>query len=391
MRDVLGVEAKTAAIQGKKHAPELQSIRGLAALVVVLHHCSFYFTYDQTLKHAAELALNAHAAVVCFFVLSGFVLHLSWGQKDLAVGPLGKFYVRRAFRIYPALWAACLFGVAYVALFHADPMPAVVDPWWHGESRFAAFSLRSATSTVVGNTTPLVIPIWTLRIELLGSLLLPFLTYAVSRSKAVFWGAATVLFLMAISPVRLGPLQFLVHFAFGVAVAHAAVRTRQRHSAVFYVTIAAAGFVAMWFGRTLFDARFMTNYNAPLPALIEGLGASAVIYAVYCSSDVFKWLRHSSLIWIGDISYSLYLVHLPLLGILGGLFVERFRLSIFETGGVGGTIALMIATVFTSLVTAALLYRYVEVPSIEAGKRLLARWEGRSTSSAGIRSQAQRS
>lgn len=85
MRDILAVEESTKAVQGSHHAVELQSIRGLAALVVVVHHCTFYFRYDPSVKYGFEVALNAHAAVVSFFVLSGFVLTRSWGKKDLAV------------------------------------------------------------------------------------------------------------------------------------------------------------------------------------------------------------------------------------------------------------------------------------------------------------------
>jgi len=63
------------------HVPELQSIRGLAALAVLLHHCSFLFVTSSTFHFFAEALFNAHAAVVIFFVLSGYVLVRSLHTK----------------------------------------------------------------------------------------------------------------------------------------------------------------------------------------------------------------------------------------------------------------------------------------------------------------------
>ena len=102
---------------------ELQSLRGLAALTVMIHHCSFYYIYAPGPKKWAEVLFNAHAAVVVFYVLSGFVLYESLKASTITANAALRFYVRRLFRIYPALWLACALGVTYVALFQGHPFP----------------------------------------------------------------------------------------------------------------------------------------------------------------------------------------------------------------------------------------------------------------------------
>src|SRR5579871_4515312 len=101
-----------------QHMPELQSIRGIAALVVLACHCTSYYLTPAWFTRAQYALANGQGAVVVFFVLSGFVLTNMLSREPITVQSTFVFYLRRLFRIYPALWAASLLALAYVAFLH---------------------------------------------------------------------------------------------------------------------------------------------------------------------------------------------------------------------------------------------------------------------------------
>src|SRR3954471_9896348 len=101
-----------------RRIPELDALRGLAAVAVLLGHwMTVVPAWDDDTRHQpAKWLLNlfkytplrlltaAPEAVLVFFVLSGFVLALPFLEGR--AGSYRAFLVRRAFRIYPAAWAA---------------------------------------------------------------------------------------------------------------------------------------------------------------------------------------------------------------------------------------------------------------------------------------------
>lgn len=375
MPDPLHIERVTSEIQGSKHTIELQSIRGLAALAVVLHHCTFYFNYDPSLKFVAEIVFNGHAAVICFFVLSGYVLTMSLNATPLTAVKLFTFYVRRAFRIYPALWFACILGIIYVFAFWHHPLSELTHEWWPPERRFFKITAISTIQTLLGISTPLAIPIWTLFIELVASLIIPLFAWTVARRKLLFVFITAALLVMAIADSNpISTSRYFIHFALGSWLTLIVPHLRDRRPAAWLVaTGAAAGFGILWFGRLPFDARFLENYLAPIPALIEGVGAAIMIAAIHIRSDLFRFLRWPAAIWLGDISYSLYLLHLPVLGLVAGILLETLQLPVISQDPILATAAVLPLTVLLSSTAAAVSYRFVEVPGVKIGKQF-SRW-----------------
>ena len=64
-------------IDRRGHLVELQSLRGLAATLVVVDHCFSYYKSPHYLQNIRDVVGNGDASVVLFFVLSGFVLFRS--------------------------------------------------------------------------------------------------------------------------------------------------------------------------------------------------------------------------------------------------------------------------------------------------------------------------
>lgn len=113
----------------------LDGIRGYAALIVIVYHCllaldpQIWHKFDKLsildvqnlnefLSKIALTLFNGDAAVVIFFILSGFVLGQSL-LRDLsryeALSAIGAFLIRRFLRLYPALLAALVGTVAIIA------------------------------------------------------------------------------------------------------------------------------------------------------------------------------------------------------------------------------------------------------------------------------------
>lgn len=92
----------------------LDGIRGLAALFVVLHHCWLMafpgFPADNGPVWLGWLAYG-HFAVVAFIVLSGFSLAVSPARSGWRLSSLRRFGRRRAWRILPPYWAALVYSL----------------------------------------------------------------------------------------------------------------------------------------------------------------------------------------------------------------------------------------------------------------------------------------
>src|ERR1700733_11347309 len=101
----------------RKYIAELHSIRGIAALVVAVGHALVYYQTPQWFR-AIGLTFNGRAAVVLFFVLSGFVLTKSLRSMPVQLKPLSDYYIRRFFRLYPALWFASAMALLYLLFIH---------------------------------------------------------------------------------------------------------------------------------------------------------------------------------------------------------------------------------------------------------------------------------
>lgn len=355
------------------HLPELQSVRGIAALVVLLHHCLFYFAMPQAFFPAAETLLNAHAAVVAFFVLSGYVLTASLTRTSLDTADAARFLLRRGFRIYPAVWFACAVSLALIALLdHEIAVP--------GQSTWAAKYFTAAgggTANLIlslsGYGVYLVPPLWSITVELVGSLLVLILAIGVRGSTARMSFAVVLLAAVSLLLPHSGRAAiiatYMVHFAIGASIPHW-IGQLDRIGIGQARIAAAACLVVMAAFRLLGGWNFTQWYSAPVPALAEGVAAAVLIALVVTRREAFGWLAARPLVVLGDISYSVYLLHFPIMAavaIVGGGMLGLAAFGIWPLSA----LTLMLATLALTLPLALFSYRWIELPGIALGNAAL--------------------
>lgn len=280
----------------------LDALRGLAAFAVMGLHAD---------GHIARVLTHGRLAVDFFFVLSGFVLAHAYGEDSSALG----FFRARLTRLYPMYLAGILLGVIELALRGGSvvDLAAMVGP-----------ALLFLPSIPVGAVYlyPLDAPAWSLLSELVANALwFP----ARRRMKGALGvgvliaGAVAVLVVDAtLGRVGGGAMwnNILAGFArvgFGFTAGtllyqvwrRAAVRPR----------------VPGWVAVLLLGAVLAT----PVPAIFEPLGVllvPAVVYLGACAQPVAGWASLSR--WLGDISYPVYTIHVPIIGIIGVLVTRQF-------------------------------------------------------------------
>ncbi len=347
-----------------KHIPALQSVRGLAALVVLLNHALFVFATSPGFRYGSEAALNAHAAVVLFFVLSGYVLSRSLSGAHISIDVCWRFYVRRGFRVYPAALLSVMAGLAYVLTIREHFATPNVSHWFIAEYTGVKFDLKSVIQNITILKSSYMPIMGTIKIEIEGSILLPFLWMLTKGPRGIF----LLLFTGAIC-VGVGRINPMLEYGFSFALGAWCFRHGQTLAdwarKPWFGLIALV--VLLFFRRINSGWNFETDYTAPLPTAVETLAAGALILFVVNAKAGVAWLEAKPIVALGDVSYSIYLFHFPIMSALSTWLV-------FDLLPVDGS-ALLLAPMTLGL-TALLswvTYRYVELPGIAAGRAFLDR------------------
>jgi peptidoglycan/LPS O-acetylase OafA/YrhL len=361
----------------------LDSLRGVAAAVVVVDHCLMTMPRfsDYIMRHAtppatlgdpvgfllfhtpARVVWSGYSAVAMFFVLSGFVLSLPWlrGRPPR----YASFAIRRVCRIYLPYLVAVAGAMALAALL-IDRKPAGISQWFDGANWTEAPGPAAILAHVLmlGTHDSFDNVIWSLVHEMRVSLLFPLLLWPVLRF-GLAGAAAETLGLAAVGAVcaRLGigtegglgspalTVQFASLFVIGAALASQAGAVREWFAAR---PAALASLVA---GAGLLVLGIKWPYR---PELMLGLGAALTVAAALANGSGFaRALLHPVPRWLGKVSYSLYLIHVPILVTAITLLHGRVPHA-----------AILAGVVALSLLAAALFHRFVEVPSMRLGRRL---------------------
>lgn len=337
---------------GKGYLPHLDGLRAIAVGLVVLYHAGFN-------------GISAgYVGVDVFFVLSGFLIT---GQlvKNLDSDDFSfaQFYVRRIRRLVPA------FVVVAIATLAAGAFMLLPDDLVY-LSRLTALAMLSVGNFYLANTTDgyfeaeteeiAMLHTWSLAVEeqfyLLWPLLLCLLWKYVPASRRL--GAVCVLFLASVLfsgwytqtdalrayyllPARfhellLGALLAMAAWKYALLRPTRPVRELLCWSGLLLVILPAF----IWNAGSAFP-----GYSALLPCT----GTAILIYAGHGNSSANWLLTRPMMVWLGMLSYSLYLWHWPI-----------FSFARYATGGLSTPLA--VSGIVLAVLLSYLTWRFVEKP-----------------------------
>lgn len=349
----------------------LDALRGIAALFVVTYHCSMAVPGLRD-RLAATVVLMplvlGPSAVLVFFALSGFVLYLSFDASDRF--RYAPYIVKRFARIYPPLAAAILVSAGLYLLLTPQPVERL-SGWFNHSSweNYPTLTIVLGHLALLDGRTfqGLDNVVWSLVHEMRISVVFPLVALAVRRNWRVACLATLGLALVARrydallagSPFDvLASLQYVFLFAAGATLASKAERIKAWGESPSGCRIG---------GALLVGGSIALSGGLTRSTIAMSLGAVALVAACFAHPPTRRFLSLSPLIWLGRVSYSLYLIHLlVMLVLVHGL--HRW---------IAAPVLVLLVTPF-SLLLAEPAYRYVERPSIAFGRKLARSFPARS-------------
>lgn len=332
---------------------ELDALRGIAALGVVLYHLTS--KYDYLYGHAIT-GLFPHYpdnpgryGVELFFMISGFVIFLTLNKTE----KVKDFIVSRFSRLFPVYWASILVTVLFVSLFPMDDLLGQIQP-----------------DVILVNLSMLQSLIWYRHVDpsywSLGFELMFYFLMAIQlgRNKihqidrfCVIWlsfeALLTGLFIVSQSKivVTLTPIFASLPWAHLFIAGIMFYKIKSGSANKFHYVILACCLALHWILMGMHTARF-NLLSSVLTTLFF------VVFFLFAKNKL-KFLAIAPLVYLGTISYSLYLVHQ----------IAGYSLMSYLYQMTGNTYVVIGLAIVNSLVLATLLTYLVEKPSMRVIKR----------------------
>ena len=351
----------------------LQGLRGVLAFSVVAHHACCWYFYSQSgtwwTGRSVVFDRLADFGVIQFFYLSGFLFWRKLMRRGRVTA--GQFYLSRLIRIgpvyYVAVSAAVGLGLAFNGFELQVPMRSLLAsllPW-------LLFSIGGRPEVNHADILRITCGVtWTLALEWLFYLSLPFLAWFASKAwrLVVYAAAFGTLFLLS-RHVRGGTAEatglyaagsmaaeyakfMLIGFGGGLLVAATEEPLRER--------LRSLGRSRNWIVLACYVGYLMIPGIAGLGQVLL-LGAFALVVQ---GADLFGILVRPSTLLLGAVSYPAYLVH-------GMVFYGAMRLrGGMQAVPVGSYMAETVACLAAILLVATALHLFVERPTMRLSERI---------------------
>jgi peptidoglycan/LPS O-acetylase OafA/YrhL len=344
------------------HIPELDGIRGIAILMVMVFHSNL------------AILKGGFIGVDIFFVLSGFLittLLLEEFNESNAIA-LKEFYFRRFLRLAPALFlllsaVAIISSVFLNAVDRNDQLIDVIISLFNVSNWARAFSLHPPT--YLGHT-------WSLSLEAQFYVIWPLVFVGMLKTSRfryhlallglilVLWGSRIYLAMSGASFERLyNGLDTRMDMLLSGSLLAVFLRSnfvvlyQEKIALVFKYIAPVSALLLLWISAVA-DWRELSLYYWGMP-LIEILVCSIILNIRLVENS---WLKNilsmKVFVWIGGISYGVYLWHYPVYALMTTLKFTNLTILLL-----GSAIAFMIAFLSSSL---------MEKPIIRRGKKYLA-------------------
>jgi len=381
----------------KRQLPALTGIRFFLALWVIVYHQSGsdrpWFEQLDLAQPWMSVVRTGYAAVSIFFILSGFVLAYNYNLRaPWTPRERWRFGIARFSRIYPAYFLGLCAMAPLIAyrLTKEFSLPGAARDAWSGLLSFSLLQSWLPQTALTWN-----VPGWSLSNEAFFYACFPFVGIWIWRADtlrafltwvAALWVLSLFAPLWAVwlpvpgfgditaqtpmvssSPwaevIRYNPLIRMVEFCAGILVGRIFFQIETR--------LAGRGY---WFylpGIAVSCLVASQAHRIPYPVMHNGLllpvYACTILGLALSGGWVARWLSTGVLVFLGNVSYSMYILHLPLFAWLSILWV---RLLHWEPSGLLWQATYIAVVVLIS----SLVYKGLEEPAHYWLKRKLNQW-----------------
>lgn len=366
---------------------ELDSLRGIAAIIVLLGHFLALFpilgkkVMYSTFGTYFSILWQGHSAVIIFFVLSGFVLSLPF-YKGTEFNYL-KYLIKRVCRIYIPYIMILFIAIGIKLVIHSKigTIPGLVQ-WgsWNIEVSFNRV-IDHILFLREFNSDAFIMVIWSLVHEMRISIVFPLIIFLLLRVNwKVSIGIAMFLSVIGYLLMKNIPSEFnmpvstnyfiTLHYSSMFIIG--ALLAKNREYLVSKIINSKVKYILLPLGLLFFSypripfmllSKLIGEIDYDLYLIIIDwyicFGAVLIILSALSSKLFSKLLLIKPVQFIGEISYSLYLVH-PI--------VLLTTVHIFY-GKISVPLILLISFLFT-MVVSVLCYKFIEIPSIKIGRKL---------------------
>jgi exopolysaccharide production protein ExoZ len=345
----------------------IQVLRGLAAISVVLYHLPIiekkYSGGDTWLPQLLE---TGRSGVDLFFVISGFIMftitqpYLGGGMKSR------EFLWRRFVRIYPNYW---FYLFITLAVF-------LVQPAYVNASQGSKFNFLHSFLLLPSETLPLLLVAWSLTFEVFFYCVFAVLLKFRQRTMMVCLVGWLLFLVIANLFIQVKPQPLIellispypVEFICGAFAAWlVSKQIIQRKTTVLLSVVSALIIILLpYLYQHYYGGGYFSGRRALMQMLIFGPAYSVILLAMVSLEKLYKVNFPKLLVVLGDVSYTLYLSQLLVMGAIGRLWAAWFQYP--------GTMIdnlLVCALILVALIVYSLLaYKYIERPSYNLFMRL---------------------
>lgn len=366
---------------------ELDSLRGIAAIIVLLGHFLALFpilgkkVMYSTFGAYFSILWQGHSAVIIFFVLSGFVLSLPF-YKGTEFNYL-KYLIKRVCRIYIPYIVILFIAIGIKLGIHSKigTIPGLVQ-WgsWNIEVSFNRV-MDHILFLREFNSDAFIMVIWSLVHEMRISIVFPLIIFLLLRVNwKVSIGIAMFLSVIGYLLMKNIPSEFnmpvstnyfiTLHYSSMFIIG--ALLAKNREYLVSKIINSKVKYILLPLGLLFFSypripfmllSKLIGEIDYDLYLIIIDwyicFGAVLIILSALSSKLFSKLLLIKPVQFIGEISYSLYLVHPIVLLTTVHIFYGKIPVPLI----------LLISFLFT-MVVSVLCYKFIEIPSIKIGRKL---------------------
>ena len=374
----------------------LEGIRGIAAFIVLLHHFAVgfypaYYSMNATEGHMdngnvekmvgtspLNFFVNGGMGVSIFFVLSGIVLSYRFFQtKNVEI--LRGLAIKRYLRLMPpVLFATLLFYAVkfFGGVYSTEAATITKSSWWlpangHFDMDFQLMLKTTLWDVFFLSNNVYLTVLWTLKAEMFGSFLV-FSLLALFGQTRSRWFIYAFVFIYFIFMMEAFYLALVIGIVLADLMVHKPPIFTQFGKPLFLIPLSIMGFYLASYPSSYFVKieetiyRYLSLGIFSSIELYHTIGATLLIFSILCSDFLQKIFTNKVSLFLGKISFSMYLLHPIVIASFSSYLMIQFKDWRYYNNAV---LLIFVLTLIFTFIISYLMTIFVDKKSIELSQK----------------------